>query len=576
MTQAAEVQTMPPAQVEELLQALTKALRAHQLYLPNNPVYHTFIQGVQAEFRKAFQAVEELHLEVNEGELRWQGKAVYAQSSRSESIAWVLFKDGVRTITFLAGFEEEELVAFLEVVHKARTLTADDNDDLLTLLWEKDFQRFRYQFQDLATAEGQMALPAEEELHQEVAASPRRVAVREREEEEEEAKPREGIVRAEDFETTLYFLDEKEIEYIRQSVQQEYTQDVRRNVLAMLFDLLELQTFTAVRAELISILESFLPYLLGAADFPSVAYVLRESKSVLARARELLPEHRAALENLPVRLSEEQALSQLLQSLDEAAVHPSVEELSEVFGELRGEALPTLFEWVPKLTNARVRDLVEAAVHRLAQANPTTVVGAMETGRIAVAIAAARTAGRLRMQNAVPGLVFLLGHEEPQARLSAVQALSEIASPAAIQGAEKALEDADRDVRLQAIRLIAQHKSRAALPRIMNVLQGRTVKPADLTEKMAFYECYGLLAGEAGIAPMEEILNGGGGFLKRREDPQTRACAAVALGKIGTERARAALEKAAGDKEAVVRTAVGKALRGERASSLFRASDLPA
>ena len=29
---------LPPTAVEELLQALAKGLRAHQLYLPNNPV----------------------------------------------------------------------------------------------------------------------------------------------------------------------------------------------------------------------------------------------------------------------------------------------------------------------------------------------------------------------------------------------------------------------------------------------------------------------------------------------------------------------------------------------------------
>jgi hypothetical protein len=561
---------LPPAQVEELLTAFAKALRAHQLYLPNNPVYQKAIESVRDQFRRAFEATDDLHLEVAEGELRWEGTVVYSQSSRSESIAWVLFKDGVRSITFLAGFEQDEIVALLDVIHRARTLSAEANDDLLTLLWEKDFQRFRYQFQDLTADAGQMALPDSEELEESSSAQPRHVS----QQVEEEAPPRAGIVRQEDFDTTLYFLDDKEIEYIRNAVQSEYAQDVRRNVLSMLFDVMELQPYPTVRAELISIMESFLPYLLGAADFPSVAYMLRECKAVLARARELLPEHRAALEKLPQRLSEEQALSQLLQSLDEASIHPTVEELSEVFGELRAEGLPTLFAWMPKLANAQVRQLVEGSAQRLAQANPATVVSSMANADVAVAVAAARTAGRMRLQSAVSGLSQLMGHPEAPARVAAVTALSEIASPAAIQALEKGLDDADRDVRLQSIRVIAQHKSRSALPRITNVVQGKSVRNADLTEKMAFFEAYGLLAGDAGVGPMDEILNSGG-FLKRKEDPQTRACAAMALGKIASDRARAALEKAANDKEPLVRSAVGRALRGERASSLFRAGELP-
>ena len=111
-------------------------------------------------------------------------------------------------------------------------------------------------------------------------------------------------------------------------------------------------------AELIGIVENFLPYLLGAGDFRTVAYILRETRVVLERARELIPEHRAILLGFPGRLSQPEALGQLLQSLDEATVHPSEEELTDTFSEMRPEALPTLMGFIPRLTNAWVRDLV--------------------------------------------------------------------------------------------------------------------------------------------------------------------------------------------------------------------------
>ena len=560
---------LPPAQVEELLLALAKAQRAHQLYLPNNPVYQQAIEKLRNLFRKIWEATDDLFLDVSESELRWEGNPVYSVPNKSESVAWVLFKDGVRSLVFRPGVEQDEIVGFLDVIHRARTLQAEDNDDLLTLLWEKDFQRIQYQFQDLSADAGTMQLPVEEEI-QPAQTSSQAVqrAV------EEEAPPRAGIVRTEDFDTTLYFLDEREIEVLRASVQQEYAQDLRRNVLGVLFDVLELQPYPTVRAELISILESFLPYLLGAADFAAVAYVLREAKAVLARARELLQEHREALEALPGRLSEEQTLSQLLQSLDEATVHPSAEELTELFSELRGEALTTLFAWLPKLATARVRDVVEVAVQRLAIANASTVVMAVQSQDPAVALEAIRIAGKLRLQAAVPGLAQALVHAEPVIRVATVQALSEIASPAAVQALEKALDDENRDVRLASVRVVGLHKSRSALPKIQEVVQGKSVREADLTEKMAFFEAYGSLVGDAGVRVLDGILNSGG-FLKRREDPQTRACAAMALGRVGTPVAHASLEKALQDKEPLVKNAVARALRGDRASSMFRAGELP-
>src|SRR3989449_7594739 len=53
---------------------------------------------------------------------------------------------------------------------------------------------------------------------------------------------REGLVSIDEFDTTLYFLEEKEVDYLKQDVEREYSQDLRRNVLSMLFDLLELRS----------------------------------------------------------------------------------------------------------------------------------------------------------------------------------------------------------------------------------------------------------------------------------------------------------------------------------------------
>ena len=563
--------TLPPATVEELMQAVVKALRAHQLYLPNNPVYQKALDTLRAAFRPVWESVEELPLDVQESELLWDGNVVYSQSNRAESLSWVFFKDGVRALTLLPGVEQDEIVGLLDVVHRARTLRQEDSDDLLTLLWEKDFQRIRYVFQEMATGEGgTMALPSSDEVA--AAASgggPRHVSEAVEEEMGPEGEVAQGgapaapvgTVRPEDFDSTLYFLDEKEIGYLRDEVTREYAQDLRRNVLAMLLDVLELQPYPTVRAELISILESFLPYLLGAGDYSAVAYVLREVRAVLQRARELLPEHRKALEGLPRRLSEAEPLSQLLQSLDEAAAHPSAEELGELFGELRPEALPTLLGWMPRLSNERVKVVLDGAIGRLAAAHPEKLVEAIGGGDPLNALEAVKLSGRLRLASAVPALSQALGHGETAVRAAAVQALSDLGVPGALQGLEKALDDPDREVRLAAVRILMLKKHRGALPKVTAAIQGKSVRIADLTEKMAFFEAYGSLVGEQGVASLDAMLNSGG-FLKRREDPELRACAAMALGRIGTPAARAALERAAGTKDALVRNAVSRALRG--------------
>jgi len=379
---------------------------------------------------------------------------------------------------------------------------------------------------------------------------------------EEEAPPkREGVVSVDDFDTTLYFLDDKEVEYLHKEVEREYAQDLRRNVLAMLFDLLELQTYGTVRSELISILENFIPYLLGAGDFRSVAFILRESKVIQQRARELIPEHRQTLESLPGRLSQPEALSQLLQSLDEAAGHPSEEELSELFTELRAEALGTLMGWLGKLNNERVRELVKGSAERLATSHGPEVLKALGSDDPSVQLEMVRLAGRLKLPGAPDGMGPLLESGDRELKLVVVEALTTIASPNAMRLLEKAIDDSDRDVRIAAVKFLGQRGHRNAFPRIEAAVLGSKLKDADLTEKMTYFEAYGALAGATGIPVLEKILVPKGGMLSRKEDPETRACAAMALGKIRAPAARDVLQKVMQDKEPLVRNAVSRALR---------------
>lgn len=538
------------------MQALVKGLRATQLYLPNNPVYQQAMQNVRAAFRPVWEQTDELQFGVTEADIVLDGRAVLSQSNRSESIAWVLFKDGIRSVTFLPGVEEEEIVRFLGVMYKARQLPADADDDLLTLLWEQDFQYIRYDFVELAAPDASpipKLEPRQEIPHERVQQQVAEEVVR--------PEPPAGIASLEDFDSTLYFLDDNEKQYLAGAIEQEYRQDLRGNVLAMLFDLLELQTYSTVRAELLSILENFIPYLLAVGDFRSVAAICREQRVVLKRARELLPEQRQQLEAIPAKLSQPEALAQLLQSLDEAAVHPTEEELGELFRELRPEALETVLAWMPKLTNQRVRELLVGAVERLAQAYPAELGRVLGVADEAVLLEAVKLAGHLKLPPVTAALGELLARSAPRVRLAAVEALAAIGTPGAMQQLEKAVEDGDRDVRVAAVRALAARGHRNVLGRLEAAVDGKTLRGADLTEKMAFFEAYGLLAGPKGVERLRALLLGSGGILRRKEDPETRACAAMALGKIKTPEARRALELAAKDKEALVRNAVNKALR---------------
>lgn len=544
----------PPPLVEELLRLFVRAARAHQLYLPNNPVYQGAVNAVRTAFAPIWQHTHELELRFGETDIKWLGKPVFVELTKSsDSLPWTFFKDGVRAIQLHPGFEQDELVRLYDILHRVRKASPDE-DDLLTMLWESDFANLRYRYVDLGSepapdlADG--GTPPEKPTPGQIQANARDVA---------EQSP--AVVDMQDFDATLYFLDEKELQYLRHEVEREYSSDLRRNVVSILFDIYETQTTPAIREEIGGLIENLMLMLLASGRLRSVAYLLVESQALMQRAAEITPQQKEQIGSLSERLSAPEPLGQLLRALDEAADLPPQSELVELFEQFRPAALATIFSWLPRLQNAKVKPLVEHAADRLAGANTAQLVKLILSKDQAIAIEAVRRAAALKTPAAAAPLAKVLVEGDVVLRQAAVKALTDIGSAGALQALEKSIEDSDRDVRVAAVRTLGAKAYRPVFSRLDAAVRAKNMRNADLTEKMAYFEAYGAMCGDGGVAYLDGILNRKGMFGKR-EDSELRACAAMALGRVGTKKAQDSLRRSADEKDIVVRNAVSRALRG--------------
>src|SRR5215218_3066637 len=135
---------------------------------------------------------------------------------------------------------------------------------------------------------------------------------------------------------------------------------------------------------------------------------MRETQAVGLRASELAPAHAERLAQLPARLSAPEAVSQLLQSLDESNTPPPAADLVQLFEQLRGPALATVLEWLSRLQNVKVRPMLEEAAARLASQNTAELVKLIGSPAPGVALEAARRAGALKTPAAVAPLAKAL------------------------------------------------------------------------------------------------------------------------------------------------------------------------
>lgn len=549
---------LPVTQVEELVRTMSKGLRAFQMYLPNNPMYQRAEQAIKQAFLPIWSSTQQLGLSVVETDIIWEEQVVYHQPTKGESLAWLMYKDGMRFLTLRPGVEQEEIIRFLQLVTRARLLPSDAADDLLTLLWEQDFQTIDYQFAEILSDSLSPLDPQANDamLQQDPSAQ---AAVRKEIKNDAADRLSTGLD-LDEFDSTLYFLDEQETQQLKREVDAEYTRDERRASFEALLDIFELQPSTAVRQQVLAIFDNLFPNLLNRGEFRAVASLLREFRTVSQRVTALEPELRDKLLSFQARLSDPEILSQLLQSVEEATAMPTDEDVGEVLGELHAEGLETMLTFLPTLANPAIRAILESSVDRLATAHTDVVLailGRLDSPGLPGAVA---LCGRLDLQVAVPLLDQLVNHREAPVRLATVEALSQIGSAGALTALERAIDDPDRTVRLAAVTTVGAKGYRAALRRLEAAVLGKGPNELERAEKRQFFEAYAMVAGAAALPVLSNILEPRG-FLRKKESTETRTCAAYAIGKLQSPAARAVLERIQQDKDLPVRNAAHRALR---------------
>ena len=555
------------AAVQVLIVTLAKTFRAYQLYDENNPVRRRFGDQLKTEFLALWQLTDRVVLSVDEDHLYLGGQEAYKAESRNDSLAFLFFKDGIREVRFLPGLETEELDRFLGVLQKARKLVPE-GDDLLTVLWEAGLRFFEYEYVDLL-AEG-VALPeagagnTQAEMQKALAAEDAEQAKEQQRAQSgaPEEQPAPKTVKQDDFNPTLYALDKHEMEHLRAEFQKELKRDTRADVLSALFDRLEEPQNRARQSEVLGILSTLLPNFLSRGAIAAATSVLEELRRLEATSgifdEQRLQESRHILD----RISAPEAIEELIKALFDGTIRASPAQLGSFLQFLRGGALSPLLRASETVEHKELQAVLRKSVQGIASRNRGAVVKLLEESDAVIAAGAARLAGEMQITEAGPSLAHLLAHADPAVRLAAVEAAVTLKASTVASALEQTLGDPEREIRIAAARALGALRYRPAAKTLAGIVRSKNMRSADITEKVAVFQAYGMVAEADGLGLLDGLLNGKG-FLGKREPTEIRAAAALALGHIPGGAARDVLMKASQDEDPVVRSNVNRALRSE-------------
>jgi F0F1-type ATP synthase delta subunit len=80
---------------------------------------------------------------MGQNSIAYDSEQIYYSSEKEDNLALFFFKDGLRELTFKKGLLKEELEEFLKIIAMDFDREVID-DDIITLLWEKEFQNIQY------------------------------------------------------------------------------------------------------------------------------------------------------------------------------------------------------------------------------------------------------------------------------------------------------------------------------------------------------------------------------------------------------------------------------------------------
>lgn len=563
----ADVSELPMAEVRDLFVTFTKALRAHQLYDENNPVYQRFVSALRQAFSELWGRVDRLQVGVEEDRLTWMGEEVYRVQNRNDSLAFLFFKDGVRVATFLPGVEKEELVQLMAVIQRARLARAE-GDDLLTILWEADLDCFEYKYVDLLAEgidlpeasdgglEGLGELLADAEAADEASEDGEPAG-----DEGTEEGPAVATVSPEDFNPTLYALDPAEMDALQRDLDAEMNSDLRVGVLAGLFDRLEEPQRPDRQSEILGILRTLLPNFLSRGALAPASEVIQELVRLQAEADLMDEQRRQEVDGLLEELSTPAAIGELVKAVEDGSIRPDPRALRSFLAELKVRALGPILRSAERSGDRGAGPLLRLAAGGIVEQNESALLDLMASDDPILAAGAARLAGEMEYGPAGPALSELMTHADPEVRRTAVAASGQIGASTVAGGLVQALDDPESDIRQAAARVLGEMRYHPAGDTLKSIVTGRRIRSAETSEKIAFFEAFGMLAGEAAVPILDKLLNGRG-FLGRTEPAEIRACAALGLGQVGTQAATVSLQRAVGETDPVIRSAVSRALKG--------------
>lgn len=553
---------------EELLLArdltsfFLKTFKAIRFYPPDNPTIKGFRDQLFKKFQVFLNKYPSFILQIGEFALLFKDRVLYENRDPKSSLAFLLYKDGLRELRFVRGLEEWEVHGLMEVIRGADHIN-EMEDDLVTLLWERDFAHISYLATDEFLEDTPILIPENvDQFRSKLVFKPLaynvQVDLLDEEEPDLDKILAQAVSETPLKDKNVYFLTPEEVDRLKNEVETEVDPTFVFHSADILFEILGLEKEEEPYQVAVNLLLKNLDGLLTLGEFQKASDLLKRLY-IIIKTYELKDWQAEAIHKLIESAGDEVRIERIGKILErDGGIR--LEDVNEYLVLLQQNSIKPLIKLLGELKNSKTRRVVCDALSEIGKNAIELFTPFIDDRRWYLVRNITYILGRIGKEKALPHLQKAFNHEELRVRREAVQALGLIGGPKAVSLLIKALVDKDARIRAMSAINLGKMGKNIGLAALLEVIQSKDFQKKEPAEMKAFLDAVGMVGSNEALPVLQQMLERRSLFGLGKKD-ETRFGVANALAMIGTPEARAILERGRDSKEESIRTACQQALR---------------
>jgi HEAT repeat protein len=517
-------------EAKDILQSLIKAKKTFRMYPHNNPIYIKTLDETYERFKNFFDYKDNFLLKIKQNSIAYDSEQIYYNPEKEDNLALFFFKDGLRELIFKNGLLRDELEEFLKIIALDFDREVID-DDIVTLLWEKDFKNIQYVVDEaflIDIDEDDYATIAEEKVKEKITQIDDLMRAYTDGFHEEDVK---GV--------SIVPLTDKDLQLLVHELEKD-TSDKAEKLVAILFELI-------YQAESKNDLEDIFAFLRDTINFSMKHGDIYTTINIMKRAKDILDDpllgedEKKYIRMLYSYLGTEEVISLLAEILD-SGIEIEDNFFKEFVEALDRNAILPFIKFLGELKTIRARKNVIEALIVLGKRDIQALSRGLEDNRWYVVRNIIYVLRKIGDKRAIEYLLKTVRHGDIRVRKEVIKTLGELGGREVIQTLKDALSEQDMQVRITAVKALGTMGSEVAKKIIIDDISKKKFKEKDFDEKKEFYEVVSRWKDAEVFNFLIKALKRKA-FFGRSRNFENRACAAFSLGLLGNKDALPPLYK---------------------------------